>query len=405
MASTTDSDICIIGGGLVGLTAAIALSYQGRSVRLIESNDLGHQVPAELDARSIALSWSSIQIFRSLGLWQNLNSLAAPISHIHVSSAGHFGVSRLSAQDLELDAMGYVIEYHLLIQYLQDLVEQDPAIDMLSPVQLESLDQYDNGVTVHCRMNGVKNQFETRLLLVADGGQSRVREQLEIEIDTFDFRQSAIIANIRTEQPADSYAYERFTSEGPLALLPLPRQRYAMVWTHTPERAESLMTLSDEEFFDQLYKCFGYRLGYFEELGSRARFDLKLTRAKQLVRGRCILIGNAANTLHPVAGQGFNLALRDIGVLFDTLTGAKLQSDVIPIRLEQYAQQRGQDQSQSVRLSSLLVQLFSNDLPVLNHVRAAALAALDICPLIKQEVSWQGMGYGDGCSSLMRGKV
>ncbi len=398
-----DVDVCIVGGGLVGLAASIAFARQGRQVKLLEAFDLKQADPAELDARSIALSYSTIQIFQSLGLWQGLRKYAAAITDIHVSSAGHFGVTRLKASDLQLDAMGYVIEYHHLIQNLLEAAEKEPNIELMTPAKVISVQQNNTFVTLQYDFAGNPDSLNAALLVAADGAGSSVREHLGITAETMEYNQAAIVTNVKIKQPSTGCAFERFTADGPLALLPLPNQRYALVWTNTPLRTDALMQSSDAVFMQQLYRKFGYRLGLFEQIGTRVRFDLKLTRASRLTAGRAVLIGNAANSLHPVAGQGFNLALRDIGVLFDLMSGRDLYSDQLQAQLELYQQKRADDQNQAVTYGNGLVELFSNNIPVLSHLRAGALAALDLCPLIKQEVSWQGMGYGSGCSSLMRG--
>lgn len=397
------TDVCIIGGGLVGLAAALAFSHQGHRVRLLESMSLQADEPAIMDARSLALSHSSMQILHSLGLWQSLRNRVAAIQHIHVSSAGHFGVTRLAASDLEVDAMGYVVEYHVLIQVLLDSVNQDSRIEIIAPARFVSLQQSDNSVSVTYRFESSEQSLDTSLLIVADGAQSAVREFLDIPVRVTDFGQSAIIANVSIKKPSQAVAYERFTAQGPLAMLPLTDQRYALVWTNSPQRTEQLMQSTDEDFLAELYASFGYRLGYFDDVGERGRFVLKLTRAQQLVAGRCILLGNAANTLHPVAGQGLNLALRDIAAIYDLVSEEDLTSARLAETLQAYPKLRNKDQGQAVGLSSLLVQLFSNDLPVFNHARAGALAALDLCPLLKREFSWAGMGYGTSAYSLMRG--
>ena len=296
-------------------------------------------------------------------------------------------------------------QYHILIQTLLDAVEKDNNIELITPATVNSIEQSETHVKLQFLSEQKSETLQAGLMIVADGANSSVREKLAIAVETKEYGQAALIANLKIKQSSSGYAYERFTKDGPLALLPLPDQRYAMVWTNTPSRTESLMQLSDADFIQQVYQQFGYRLGLFERVGTRVRFDLKLTRAQQLAKGRAVLIGNAANTLHPVAGQGFNLALRDIGLLFDLLSAVDLQTDQIHAQLSLYQQQRVSDQNQAVQYGDGLVRLFSNNIPMLNHLRAGALAALDCCPILKQEVSWQGMGYGAGCSSLMRGSI
>jgi 2-octaprenyl-6-methoxyphenol hydroxylase len=397
--------LCIVGGGLVGLAAAIALSRQGRKVVLLEARDYpaAQAQQHELDARSIALSYSSEQILRALGLWDSIRQSAAPIRDIHVSSAGHFGVTRLHSGELGVDAMGQVIEYDPLLFALLAAAQQDDNIKLIMPAEVESLQQQGDSVTLKYRFKNKSHSLTASVLMVADGANSTLRGMLGIDAEVVDYHQSAIIANLKIQQPPNDCAYERFTSHGPMALLPLPQQRYALVWTNPPPRTEQLLQLSDEEFLQEIHRQFGYRLGYFSAVGKRARFDLKRTRARQLVAGRAVLVGNAANTLHPVAGQGFNLALRDVARLHDVLAETDWQSDGLVQTLQQYQRERVQDQDRVIKAGDGLVKLFSNDWPVLNHARAGALAVLDLCAPLKHELGWQGMGYGVGCSSLMRG--
>ena len=399
----TDNHVCIVGGGLVGLAAAITLAYQGRRVTLLEASELETQDPHALDARSIALSYSTIQIFRSLGLWTQLQAMAAPIRHIHVSSAGFFGVTRLDASDLGLEAMGYVIEYHLLLNSLLQHARQQSAIEIVTSAHVDKVEQVGEEIQLTYRIDQQQKVLHCPLVVVADGANSPLRDKLGIGSEILDYQQTALIANVQLAQSGNGWAYERFTDAGPLALLPLPGQRYALVWTHSSEQIDDRMTLSDQELIQQLHELFGYRLGEFIGIGTRARFDLKLTRATQLVSGRCVLIGNAANSLHPVAGQGFNLALRDIAQLFDSLQDVELATTALSDHLQGYQQQRQTDQQQTVGYGHGLVSLFSNNLPLLNHLRAGGLAALELVPVLKKEFSWLGMGYGSGCSSLMRG--
>ena len=400
-----DCEICIVGGGLVGLAAALAFGTQGRSVRLFEASPYIEQddQPSALDVRSIALSYSTIKIFQSLGVWDDLQPFCAAINQIHVSSAGHFGVTRLNACELNVPSMGQVIEYHVLTQQLFMAVKKNQNIEICSPAIVTEVIQLDDGVTIAYESSQTEHRIKTDILVIAEGAGSSISEKLGITTKTVDYQQTAIVANVKIQQPQTGCAYERFTSQGPMAMLPLTRQRYAMVWTNTPERAAQLMSMTEKGFIENIYKQFGLRLGYFDQLGRRDQFALKMRRADQLVSGRCVLIGNAANALHPVAGQGFNLGMRDIAQLYDDLCAVDFSQSNIAGLLENYQLHRIQDHEQTVALGNGLVQLFSNDLPVINHLRAAGLAIMDLCPVLKNEMGWQGMGYGASTSSLMSG--
>lgn len=396
--------VAIVGGGVVGLAAAIAFASQGREVILLESADLYPREPAALDVRSLALSHATAQILAALDLWQGLSANTAPIKHIHVSSAGFFGVTRLRAADMGVEAMGYVVEYHVLLHQLLDKAGRQSNIRIISPARCLDLRQLDGEVELRYLDNDAEQVMRASLLVVADGAQSSMRDLLGLTATVEEFDQQAVVANLELGAESDAVAFERFTAEGPLALLPLPDRRYALVWTNSPHRAQELTRLSNESFIAALIGSFGHRLGIFTRVGKRACFDLKLTRASALTAGRAVLIGNAANTLHPVAGQGFNLAMRDIAALYDVLQDQELESKRLASALQGYASERKSDQDRTVGLSSSLVRLFSNNLPLLNHARAGALFGLDLCPILKQEFSWQGMGYGLGAYSLMRGQ-
>ncbi len=403
------ADICIVGGGLVGLSAALALSQLGFSIHVIEGRSLESSeegdVPAAMDARSLALSHATLQIFSALGIWDEIQPLAAPIQQIHVSSAQRFGVTRLHADELKLDAMGYVIEYHLLFLQLLNAVKAQQNISLISPASVNNLETQQSGLKLALSIAGQAENLEADLLIVAEGASATIRERLGVNISTTDYHQVALAANIKTTVPFSGVAYERFTPEGPMAMLPLTDNRYALVWTQAPEQAEQLLQCSDQVFLQELQHRFGYRLGVLESVGQRASFDLKLTRTQPLVTQNSVLIGNAANTLHPVAGQGFNLAMRDIAVLYDQLNGVNLKSDQLGMQLDKYQQLRVTDQEQTVQAGHGLVKLFSNNWPLVNHARSAALAALDVMPSLKKEVSWRGMGFGHGLSCLMRGHL
>ncbi len=399
--------VAIVGGGLIGLCAALALQQTGRTVSVIESSPLlqSEKDPTGLNARSIALSYASVQILKALNIWSEVKHLASPIRTIHISSKGHWGVSRLKASDYELDALGYVIESQLLGSCLLERINQSESITIFTRSTFESI-KVEESLQLSYRSPEGINQLQADLILVADGAQSKARESLGIKHETIDYEQSAIITNVCFDKPLAAAAYERFTESGPLAMLPLGHNRYACVWTCKPAAAVELMMLDDAEFMQSLQQCFGFRLGFIEQVGKRFSFPLQRTEAKSLTENRCVMIGNAANALHPVAGQGFNLGLRDIASLQGLLEGQSIADPASLLQLlAAYEQLRQSEQTQVIRLGDGLVSLFSNDLPLLKNIRSAVLGLLDIMPSLKSEVALSGMGLATGGNAMVRGHL
>jgi 2-octaprenyl-6-methoxyphenol hydroxylase len=401
------SDIAIIGGGLVGLSAALALQKPDRNIRILESSSAQLEDSSGLNARSIALSYASIQIFKALGLAQEIKKQASPIKTIHVSSRGRWGVTRLRASEYELEAMGYVIESQKLAAILFEQVQRHKSITLETGAEFESLEFADQ-VQLQFKQDKKPRKLKASLVLIADGAQSKARSSLGIEHRMIDYQQAAIITNVEMSQPVSGAAYERFTDQGPLAMLPLGGSRYACVWTHDPLSSEHLMRLDDDGFSESLQQNFGHRLGFVERIGQRFCFPLHRTEALKLVKNRCLLVGNAANTLHPVAGQGLNLALRDVASLSHLLEAqmiSALDEDSIIGLLDEYETLRTAEQRSVVRLGDGLVSLFSNDLPLLKQFRAGVLALLDIIPPLKAEIAMSGMGFGFAGNPMLRGRI
>ena len=400
-------DVAIIGGGLVGLCAALVLQHPQRRVAIIEATEPGQPQQQGLNARSLALSASSVQIFRALGIWPQIEASAAPIRHIHVSSRGRWGVTRLEAADYDLDALGYVIENGALSRCLRQAVEACDNINVEDGAEFESIAQ-DETVTVEYRQHQREHRLEARLALIADGASSRAREALGVGHQCVDYGQSVVICNADFSAPKIDTAYERFTPQGPLAMLPLGGKRYACVWTLDPQQAAQVMTLADPEFGARLQDCFGFRLGLLERIGARFSAPIVRTSAERLQQGRCLLVGNAANALHPVAGQSFNLSLRDIACLYELLIDqnlASLDGDHIASIAGEYESLRAREQRQVIRYGDGLVTLFSNELPLFDHVRAAALGMLDLLPALKTQAAFAGMGLTFGGNRLLRGHL
>jgi 2-octaprenyl-6-methoxyphenol hydroxylase len=399
--------IAIIGGGLIGLCAALVLQHTTRNITLVEATDIRNPEQGGMNARSIALSCSSVQIFRALGLWPQLLSRATPIHNIHVSAQGRWGVTRMRARDYDLDALGYVVDNQTLTQCLLQAVDDSAHIKLQLNSEFESIEQQQS-VTINYCKNKRLQCLQSKLVLVADGARSKAREALDIPYHSIDYGQSVVISNVRVSDSKPNCAYERFTSQGPLAMLPLGDDIYACVWTLDPDVAEQVSKYSDAEFASALQDCFGYRLGVIDEVGARFSIPLQRTRAERLHSGRCVLIGNAANALHPVAGQGFNLALRDIACLYEMLVEcnlAEMDFDEIDVLGKDYENKRLAEQSKVIRYGDGLVTLFSNELPLVDHLRAAGLSLLDLIPALKTQVALSGMGMTYGGNRLLRGRL
>ncbi|MGB1254999.1 MAG: 2-octaprenyl-6-methoxyphenyl hydroxylase [Thiolinea sp.] len=388
-------DVIIAGGGMVGASLAVALSPLNLRIALVEAFafNSGHSQPA-YDDRSVALSYGSGLIYQELGLWNTLQNHAEPIKTIHVSDKGFFGASRLHAKQEKVPALGYVIESRILGGSLYAAL-QASNVEVMAPAKVLQAEQAITG-SVHIQLdnNGEKQSLDTRLLIVADGADSPLRRQLGIDTHEYHYQQSAIIANVTTAKLHNNVAYERFTRSGPLALLPLSRDRYSLVWTRRTDETEATLQLDDIEFLQQLQSAFGYRQGRFIKTGHRSAYPLKLVKSQQENRGRAVVIGNASHTLHPVAGQGLNLALRDVAVMAELLrkavnSGADIGSADL---LDEYTRLRATDYQRVVNYTDGLVKLFSSDIPGLGHLRAGGLLAVDRIEALRKQLAKQSMG-------------
>jgi len=395
------SDIAILGAGIVGLTAAIALAKQGHHISVLSDTDCStkNDTHQSLNVRSIALSLSSKQILQNFDCWDNLRHLNQPINDIQVSSKGHWGVTRLNHQQLQCDALGYVIESHLIENELLNKAQSIDNITIYSLSQYQHIKSEESQVTIQFLQNDQKYSLESKLCLICDGAHSKAREQVGFKTDTYDYQQVAIAAHVSGPNMQHNVAFERFTSEGPLAMLPLSDARYGLVWSCSIQQAKQLMALNDASFLEQLQKVFGFRLGRITDIGKRFSFPLIKKTSHKLTKNRCVVLGNAAHNLHPVAGQSLNLALRDIAHLADFLGDL----DSIDENLSDYQKYRLKDHQQVIQLGDSLVHLFSNNLPLLNHARSAALALLDITPPLKSDFAWRGMGFSQTAANAMRG--
>jgi len=275
----------------------------------------------------------------------------------------------------------------------------------MSPAQLKTFHVDAGGVQADIEQGGAVTRCTAKLLVAADGAQSPIREQLGIRTTRRDYRQTAIIANVTTDKAHDNVAYERFTDSGPLALLPMTGQRSALVWTVHERQCEDIMALDDGEFLQRLQERFGYRLGRFTRVGRRHVFPLQLLQAAESVRPRLALIGNAVHTLHPIAGQGFNLGLRDVAALVDVLLDARRSGrDFGALEvLQRYADWRLADQRHVALFTDSMVRLFGQSFPPVAWLRDAGMLALDICPPAKRWFGRMTMGRAGRLPRLARG--
>ena len=397
-------DILIVGGGMVGASLAVALKPLKLKIGLIEAFNFGVAEQPSYDDRSIALSYGSSRIYQGMGLWGKLQFGVENIQHIHISDRGHFGATRLAATQENVPALGYVVESRVLGKLLyEELTDSD--IELLVPAKVFAVTQDADSVHVSIERNGVVDSVQTRLLVVSDGSQSAVRDMLGIAATRREYHQAALIANVTTAEPHRHTAYERFTPHGPLALLPLTEGRYSLVWTHRDEDVAATMALDDAAFLRKLQAEFGYRQGEFVRVGQRATYPLVLQKSVQEVAGRAVVIGNASHALHPVAGQGLNLGLRDVATLADLLADAARNGADPGSRtlLADYAQRRQPDYAAVVQYTDTLVRIFSNDFAPLGHARAGGLLAVDRVPLLRHWITRQSMGLRHRQARLSRG--
>jgi 2-octaprenyl-6-methoxyphenol hydroxylase len=321
-------DVAISGGGLIGGCLAGALAGCGLKVALIEAVAPQSQSQPSYDERVIALSWGSRLILEAIGLWAGMAGEAAPIERVHISDRGRFGFSHLDRRGLGVEALGYVVPARAMGSAIRTALEGRPDLDVLCPARLAGQRVGDSGVLLSIAAEGAERTVSARLLVAADGGGSAVRRGLAIETEERGYGQDAVIATVAPERPQPGTAFERFTDTGPLALLPMTQGRYSVVWTCLESQTAEILALSDRAFVDRLQGRFGWRLGRLALPSPRRAYPLKLVLPREPVRPRLVLIGNAAHTLHPVAGQGFNLGLRDVAALAEVLAeGAAIGRD------------------------------------------------------------------------------
>ncbi|ANS22084.1 FAD-dependent monooxygenase [Acinetobacter baumannii] len=395
--------VIIVGGGMVGLSLSLMLAKANIAVKLLEAvkypnYDDQNVAPyhSSFDARNTALSRRSVQIYQKLGLWDALQQHATPILQVHITEQGSFGKARLVAEQEKVESFGQVIENAWLGRVLLTQVRQQPLIELIDGVQVIALTQDAEQVHIEAQRGDEVLKLESKLLIAADGRDSFCRQAIGVGVDVHDYDQVAIVTTVQTSKPHEHVGFERFSALGPLALLPLPGEyRRSVVWpVKKGTEGEWLGEENDQHFLDALQKTYGDRAGKFEKTGKRFSYPLSQVLAHKQAVGRVILMGNAAHTIHPVAGQGFNLCLRDADVLLRYLVNQLSASDDIgnPDNLLAYEQARLSDQQRVIKFCDTVVRGFSNQNPLLKLIRNTGLIAFDVIPGVKPLVANYAMG-------------
>lgn len=369
------TDLAIVGSGLAGASLALALQHSGMQVALIEAKPL-----QKLDAkrtRPISLNVCSVNILKNLGLWQSLSADATPIKQVHVSEQGCFSAVRIDASDYDLDALGYVVPLHLLYNHLLEAIKNIANIKLLNPYRLQQLKQDETGVDL--RFDNGKS-LRANKVIAADGMQSTVRKLLHIAVKTQTSTEQAVIANLHADH--HHIAYERFTKEGIIALLPQANKQCGLVWTS--DKADALAALDDIAFLQKLQAHTGYKVGELSAVSKRIIQPLNVIIAEQQVKKHCVLLGNAAHTFYPIAAQGFNLSLRDMATLVDVL---QHQQD-----LREYESKRSSAQFATTFFTQFLADVYASENHTVKCARRASLASLNKIPALRHRLANFAMG-------------
>lgn len=398
-------EVIVVGGGIVGRTLGLALAGAGVSCLIIEAVPGAAGAPA---ARPIALAYGSRKILAGLDLWAGIDGHATPIRAIHISDRGHFGFARLRARDYGVEALGYVSDAQSIGNALSLAHATSCGPRILEPYTLRRADFSEDVVHLQCASNrdGEPDmRLKTRLLVASDGGQSSSRTLAGISAREVDWQQSAISTTLKTRLDHENVAYERFTASGPIALLPMGRQTCGLVWTLPHAEADRVMLLDDAKFLASIQQSFGSRLGAFLETGPRTRHRLFSVRSRQVIKSRFALAGNAANHLHPVAGQGLNLGLRDASALAEVVVNS-IREGADPgsmQTLRRYADWRRSDHFMTAEFTAGVVRLFSNEFLPLAAARDLGLVGLDSFGVLKANLARHAMGLSGRGSRLARG--
>lgn len=399
-------DVLIIGGGLVGNSLACALAREGLRVGLVEATAGGPaagDAPPAFDERNLALAEASLNALGALGVLAHLRSPPAPIRRIHVSRRGDFGAVRLDAREQGREAFGGVVIARELGAALEAAVGALPTVERIRPMRLVALAQGPEAVDV--RLDGPQGErrLQARLLVAADGTESGVRAQAGIDVDRHDYGQTLFVSSVAPARAPDGQAFERFTDTGPIALLPRPDGHYGGVMGVDREAAGAVAALSDEAYLERFAARFGGRAGRLLRVGRRQAYPIQRVVARQLVAGRVVVVGNAAQTLHPIGAQGFNLGLRDALTLAEVVAAGRADPGHAEV-LAAYPRRRRDDREATLSFSDGLARLTANEGFAPHLLRSLGLLALQRWPGLKARLAAGAMGYRGDVPALSRGE-
>jgi 2-octaprenyl-6-methoxyphenol hydroxylase len=399
-------DVAIVGGGLVGAGLACALDETGLRVAVIEAVSRRAESQPSYDDRVLAIAPGSRSILDTIGIWREIvPDAVVPIRTIHVSDRGGFGFTRLNHSRHGTDAMGYAVPARELGAAMDRRLGQLASSALICPAEVTALNQGQDRVALALRRGEEESEVLAALVVFADGADSSMRRSMDFETSRHDYGQCVILTTVTPHRPHQNIAYERFTDTGPLALLPSSDNRYTVVWTTRSEQVEELLRCRDDEFLERLQHRFGDRAGELRKLGKRKTYPLSFVKVKNPVRPRIVVAGNAAHTIHPVAGQGFNLGLRDVATLAEVLSDAAAEGrDIGSMEvLNRYGEWRRRDTNRMTGFTDGLIRLFSNNSTLLAMVRDCALLTVDLIPSVQSLLIRRTMGLAGRLPRLTRG--
>ena len=395
-------DVAIVGGGMVGASLALALEALPLKVVVIEAVPPEDHNQPSFDERTTALSNGTRRIYAGLGTWDEIAREATPIRRIHVSDRGRFGSAVLDATEQGVPALGYVVGNRVIGAALWRRLGAARRTRLVTPAQVTALATDAAGVRLIVAAGGRTHSLAARLVVAADGATSSVREAAGIGAERWEYGQTAVIGSVSPARFHEHVAYERFTPTGPIAVLPAADGRCVVVWTLAPAAAARVIELPDAGFLAELQECFGWRLGRLLRSGRRHAYPLALTRSEAQAGPRLAIIGNAAQGLHPIAGQGFNLGLRDAATLAELIAGAGADPGAEPV-LTEYARWRRSDREALIAFTDGLVRLFGSPFAPVQKARSAGLVLFDLCGPAKTAMARLSSGFAGRLPRLARG--